>query len=79
MTFAQISLDWRREAAQKVLQACSGAWRSAERVLRGSLQENGIGLAPMWGSDQVRLELIEFKSLIGLSLPECYHADFSVG
>lgn len=65
--------------AQKILQACSGAWRSAERVLQGSLQESGIDLAPMWGSDQVRLELIEFKSLIGLSLSECYQADFSVG
>lgn len=56
MTLAQIFLDWRRKLAQKILWARSGAQRPAERVLesvQGPLQENGIGLAPMWGSNQV--------------------------
>ena len=55
MTLAQVLLDWRRKLAQKILWARSGAQRPAERVLesvQGPLQ-NGIGLAPMWGSDQV--------------------------
>lgn len=56
MTLTQIFLDWRRKLAQKILWARSGAQRPAGRVLesvQGPLQENGIGLAPMWGSDQV--------------------------
>lgn len=63
------------EVAQRFSVGSGSQLRVCWRGL-GSLQEDGIGSAPKWRFDPISLELIEFKSLTGLTLLECSRLTF---